>query len=82
MAVLPQLTPATELGRVYTKAYATQAGISQRQLVEGFGGALATDQAAAAISDLIVDDTYTASAYLLAAKGLRPLDSESSGVRS
>jgi NADP-dependent 3-hydroxy acid dehydrogenase YdfG len=82
VAVLPQLTPATDLGRVYTRTYATQAGVSETQLVEGFGGVLATEQAAAAISDLVVDDTYTAPAYLLAAQGLRPLDPEPAQARS
>ncbi len=48
----------------------------------GFGGALATEQAAAAISDLVVDDTCTAPAYLLAAQGLRPLDPEPAQARS
>lgn len=74
VAVLPQLTPATDLGRVYTQAYATRAGVSPTQLVASYGGALGTDQAATAISDLVVDDTYTASAYLLGAQGLRPVD--------
>lgn len=81
MAVLHQLTPATDLGHGYTQAYATQAGVSETQLVEGFGGVLATDQAAA-ITDLAVDDTYTAPTYLLAAQGLRPVDPEPAQARS
>ena len=74
MAVLPQLTPATDLGRRYTQAYAEQAGLSETQFVDSFGGALTTDQAAAGISDLVVDDSLTAPAYLLGARGLRPVD--------
>lgn len=74
VAVLPALTPATDLGRVYTRAYAAQAGISEAQLIDGAGGALATDQAATSISDLVIDDTYTAAAYQLTARGLQPVD--------
>jgi NAD(P)-dependent dehydrogenase (short-subunit alcohol dehydrogenase family) len=82
VAVLPALTPATDLGRVYTQAYAAQAGVSETQLVEGLGGLLATEQAAAGIRDLVVEDTYTAAAYLLTAQGLRPLDPEPAQARS
>jgi NAD(P)-dependent dehydrogenase (short-subunit alcohol dehydrogenase family) len=77
VAVLPQLTPATGLGQVYTRAYAAKAGITEAQFVEGFGGALTTDQAATFISDLVTDDTHTAPAYLLTAEGLRPTTPQS-----
>jgi NADP-dependent 3-hydroxy acid dehydrogenase YdfG len=76
VAVLPQLTPATDLGRRYTQAYAEQAGVSEAQFVDGFGGELTTDQAAASIADLVVDDTLSAPAYLLGAEGLRPVDGD------
>jgi NAD(P)-dependent dehydrogenase (short-subunit alcohol dehydrogenase family) len=72
VAVLPQLTPATELGRIYAETYATQAGVSVGQFVEqGFGGELSVDQAGNCISDLAADDSYSASAYLLTAGGLQ-----------
>lgn len=76
VAVLPQLTPATDLGRRYTQAYAEQAGVSEAQLVEGFGGELTTEQAAAGITDLVVDDSLSAPAYLLGAGGLHPVDGD------
>jgi NADP-dependent 3-hydroxy acid dehydrogenase YdfG len=74
VAVLPMLTPATDLGQIYTKAYAAHAGVSQAQLLEGLGGELSAAQAGASISDLAVDDSFTASAYILNATGLQPLD--------
>jgi NAD(P)-dependent dehydrogenase (short-subunit alcohol dehydrogenase family) len=74
VAVLPQLTPATDLGRTYTRAYASQAGISEGQFLERFGGSLSTDQAGASITELACDDSYTAPAYLLRANGLQPTD--------
>src|SRR5262249_39119174 len=40
VAVLPQLTPATDLGRIYTEAYAAQAGLSETRFLERLGGTL------------------------------------------
>jgi NAD(P)-dependent dehydrogenase (short-subunit alcohol dehydrogenase family) len=72
-AVLPQLTPATDLGRIYTETYATQAGVSVGQFLEqGFGGELTVDQAGKSISDLAADDSYSAPSYLLTREGLQP----------
>jgi NADP-dependent 3-hydroxy acid dehydrogenase YdfG len=73
VAVLPLLTPATDLGRVYTEAYASQAGVTEAQFLEGMGGELSTAQAATSIADLAANDSFTAPAYLLAATGLQPL---------
>lgn len=74
-AVLPVLTPATDLGRIYAETYAAQAGVSVEQLIEqGFGGELSVDQAGKSISDLIADDSYRAPAYLLTPGGLQALD--------
>jgi NAD(P)-dependent dehydrogenase (short-subunit alcohol dehydrogenase family) len=72
VAVLPQLSPATGLGRIYTNAYADQSAITAEQLVQGMGGLLSTGLAATGIADLATDDTYDAPAYLLTAHGLRP----------
>ena len=75
VAVLPQLTPATDLGRVYTEVYAAQAGMSETQFLEGrFGGALSVEGAGQSISDLAVDDSLTAEAYVLSARGLQPIE--------
>ena len=73
VAVLPQLTPATDLGRIYAETYATQAGMSVGQFLEqGFGGELSVDQAGKSISDLAADDSYADPAYLLTPGGLQP----------
>jgi NADP-dependent 3-hydroxy acid dehydrogenase YdfG len=74
VAALPQLTPATELGRMYTEHYARQAGVSVAQLVEGFGGALTAEQVGTTISDLVTDDAYTAPAYVVSPASLQPLE--------
>jgi NAD(P)-dependent dehydrogenase (short-subunit alcohol dehydrogenase family) len=74
VAVLPQLTPATDLGRVYTQAYAAQAGLSETEFLERLGGPLSADQAAHSISELVTDDAYAAPAYLVTPAGLQVLE--------
>ena len=74
VAVLPQLTPATDLGRIYTEAYAAQAGLSETQFLEQRGGTLGADQAAKSISQLVTDDAYAAPAYLVTPAGLQALE--------
>jgi NADP-dependent 3-hydroxy acid dehydrogenase YdfG len=72
LSVLPQLTPATDLGRTYTKVYAAQAGVSETTLIdERFGGELTVEQAGRSIGELVTDDSYGAPAYILAANGIR-----------
>ena len=73
VAVLPVLTPATDLGRIYTERYAA-AGQTEAEFLQRFGGILSTDQAAKAICDLAADDSYTATAYSLSAGGLQQVD--------
>lgn len=59
LAVLPQLTPPTQLGRTYTKVYAAQADVSEATLVEErFGGELAVEQPCRSIGDLVSEDSY------------------------
>jgi NADP-dependent 3-hydroxy acid dehydrogenase YdfG len=73
VAVLPLLTSATDLGRIYAETYAAQAGVSVTQFLEqGFGGELSVVQAGKSISDLAADDSYAAPAYLLTPGGLQP----------
>jgi NADP-dependent 3-hydroxy acid dehydrogenase YdfG len=74
VAVLPNLTPATDLGQVYTEAYAAQAGVSVPRFLERFGGTLSVEQASKNISDLAQDDSYAAPAYLLTVGGLQPVE--------
>jgi NADP-dependent 3-hydroxy acid dehydrogenase YdfG len=75
VAVLPQLTPATDLGRVYTGVYAAQAGVTETQFLEGrFGGAMSAEAAGTSLNHLAADDSLTAEAYVLGAFGLKPVD--------
>jgi NAD(P)-dependent dehydrogenase (short-subunit alcohol dehydrogenase family) len=73
VAVLPLLTPDTDLGRLYTGVYAQQSGLSQDAFLERFGGALTAERAAGEIGTLATDDSYTAPAYVLGVEGLKPV---------
>ena len=66
VAVSPQLTPPTDLGRLYTEAYSGSS-------VAPPGPGLTLDQAATSIVRLAIDDGVAA-AYLLNAAGLQPLE--------
>jgi NAD(P)-dependent dehydrogenase (short-subunit alcohol dehydrogenase family) len=75
VAVLPQLTSSTDLGRLYTEVYAAQAHMTETQFLEGrFGGALSVQQAGRGISDLVTDDAFTAEAYVLGAQGIQAIE--------
>jgi hypothetical protein len=66
VSVLPQLTPATALAKVYSELYAALAGMSEVKFLEGrFGGALSAEQVGESIAELAVDDSYTHPAYLV-----------------
>ncbi len=67
VAVLPQLTPATDLGRLYTEAYGGSS-------VSPSGPSLGLDQAATSIVGLAIDDDFVVPAYLLTSAGLEPLE--------
>lgn len=67
VSVLPQLTPATDLGRIYTEAYSGSNATPT-------GPSLSVDQAGTSIADLAADEGYLAPAYLLTVAGLQPLD--------
>lgn len=66
VSVMPQLTPATDLGRIYTEAYAGTAAPA--------GPILRADQVGTSIVDLATDGAYAAPAYLLTAAGLQALE--------
>ena len=75
LSVLPQLTPATGLGKLYTERYAEMAGMSEGQFLDDrFGGPLSSEQVGENIADLAVDDSYSEAAYLVSSKGLQPVD--------
>ena len=71
-AVLPQITPLTELGRPAVRAYAARNGQSEEQYVKQLGEPLSPEIAGAAVVELVRSDTATvAPAYLLTGAGLR-----------
>lgn len=74
VALLPQLTPATDLGAAGVAAYAERAGLSIEAFQEQLGPVLTTEHFAKTVADVITDDSYSAAAYLLTATELRPLD--------
>ena len=74
VTLLPQLTPATDLGALYVAAYAARqvTGPAGGPAIPG-GPPLTPEQAGQAVTDLAGDPGYHESAYLLTAAGLRPL---------
>jgi NAD(P)-dependent dehydrogenase (short-subunit alcohol dehydrogenase family) len=73
-AVLPRLTPLTDLGRSAVRAYAARAGRSEDEYVRQQGEPLTPESAGAAVLELLTADAATvAPAYLLTADGLRQL---------
>jgi NAD(P)-dependent dehydrogenase (short-subunit alcohol dehydrogenase family) len=72
--VLPQLTPATDLGRPFVVAYAARSGLSEDKYRAQLGEPVTPQIAGAAFVQLAADSDGTdALSYLLTADGLRPL---------
>jgi len=73
-AVLPKLTPATELGLDGARAYAARSGQTEEEYRKQLGEPLTPEIAGAALVDLVLADPETAAAaYLLTSEGLQPL---------
>ena len=73
-AVLPRLTPLTDLGRPAVRAYAARSGLSEEVYVGQFGKPLSPERAGAAVVELVRADADSVSpAYLLAGDGLQEL---------
>jgi NADP-dependent 3-hydroxy acid dehydrogenase YdfG len=72
-AVLPQLTPETELGAVAVAAYAARQGVDIPTFLEGFGPALTPEQVGTAIVDIVTGSGDDRDAHLLTAAGLSPV---------
>jgi NAD(P)-dependent dehydrogenase (short-subunit alcohol dehydrogenase family) len=68
-AVLPQLTPATDLGAAGVAAYAARQGLDLATALERFGPALAPEQVGKAIVELATDPNLGDTAYLLTTAG-------------
>jgi NAD(P)-dependent dehydrogenase (short-subunit alcohol dehydrogenase family) len=72
-SVLPQLTPATDLGAAAVAAYAAREGMTVAEYVQSRGPALTTENAGASIAGLVADSGLDQASYLLTADGLSPL---------
>ncbi len=73
-AVLPRITPLTDLGRPAVRAYAARSGQSEEQYVAQFGAPLTPEIAGASVAELVHAEAATvAPAYLLTAAGLEKL---------
>jgi NAD(P)-dependent dehydrogenase (short-subunit alcohol dehydrogenase family) len=73
-AVLPRITPLTDLGRPAVRAYASRSGQSEEEYLQQFGEPLTPEAAGAAVVELVRAEAATvAGGYLLTAAGLRDL---------
>jgi NAD(P)-dependent dehydrogenase (short-subunit alcohol dehydrogenase family) len=71
-SVLPQLTPATDLGVAAVAGYAARAGVDVSTFLKDRGPALTPEQVGKAITELAGGAAHE-SAYLLTAAGLSPV---------
>jgi NAD(P)-dependent dehydrogenase (short-subunit alcohol dehydrogenase family) len=72
-AVLPRLTPLTDLGRPAVEAYAARAGQSVEEYLRQLSGPLSPEQAGKAVVELVTGPGPDQDGYLLTAAGLGPL---------
>jgi NAD(P)-dependent dehydrogenase (short-subunit alcohol dehydrogenase family) len=73
VAVLPDLTPATELGAAAVAAYAARQGASVPDFLRARGPALTPEQVGKSVTELATDPGLDQGAYRLTAAGLSPL---------
>jgi len=73
LSVLPQLTPATDLGAAAVAAYAAREGQTVEEFTASRGPALSAGQVGQAVVDLLTDPRLDQPSYLLTSAGLRPL---------
>ena len=73
-ALLPQLTPTTDLGAAAADAYAARAGVDRETFAAGLAPALTAEQMGKAVVGLASDEDTPAAAYRLGAAGLQSLD--------
>jgi NAD(P)-dependent dehydrogenase (short-subunit alcohol dehydrogenase family) len=69
-AVLPQLTPETDLGAAAVAAYAARDGVDPATAIEQFEPALTPDQVGKAVLELATNNSLDHTAYLLTTAGL------------
>ena len=73
VSVLPQLTPATELGASAVAAYAAWEGVDVDTFLKNRGPLLTPEQAGKSVVELATDGHPDHLAYMLSAAGLSPL---------
>jgi hypothetical protein len=73
ISVLPQLTPATDLGSTAVAAYAARQGEDVTTFLEKAGPVLTREQSGRSIAELATGPGHDQNAYLLRAAGLTPL---------
>jgi NAD(P)-dependent dehydrogenase (short-subunit alcohol dehydrogenase family) len=75
-SVLPQITPATDLGRPFVAAYAARSGLGQEEYQAQLGEPVTPQTVGDAFVQLATDSLDPgARAYLLTAAGMKPLPS-------
>jgi NAD(P)-dependent dehydrogenase (short-subunit alcohol dehydrogenase family) len=72
-AVLPKLTPATELGLPAVRAYALRMGLSEEEYLQRMGKPVTPQIVGAAFLELATGAQGDAGAYMLSAEGLQTL---------
>jgi NAD(P)-dependent dehydrogenase (short-subunit alcohol dehydrogenase family) len=78
-AVLPLITPLTDLGRAAVQAYAARSGQSEQEYIQQFGQPLTPEATGAALVELIRADAATIGpGYLLTGAGLQKLSDPAS----
>ena len=73
MSVLPQLTPATELGAKAVAAYAEREGADVETFLNGRGPVLTVEQVAKSVLELATAERSAHHTYVLSSAGLSPL---------
>jgi NAD(P)-dependent dehydrogenase (short-subunit alcohol dehydrogenase family) len=73
-AVLPRLTPATELGAAAVAAYAERQGVDVDSFLQAAGPALTPEQVGKSVLEIATGAATDHDAYLLTSAGLAPLD--------
>jgi NAD(P)-dependent dehydrogenase (short-subunit alcohol dehydrogenase family) len=73
-AVLPRITPLTDLGRPAVQAYAARSGQTEQEYLQQLGEPLTPEAAGAAVVELVkADAASTEPGYLLTSAGLQKL---------
>ena len=74
-ALLPQLSPATDLGRLAVAAYARRAGVTEEEYRAQLGAPLTPQLAGAGVVQVLTDPMLAAhGAFMLTNAGLKPID--------